>query len=219
MQTWQGWAPYADPRLFSVLSVDGTRVNSIGQMTGSVDELKSVAMPLTSCPSAMNLTYQQLTFIEAARMFGDDDAASRPKFKNSSAYVAAPLSDAALAAIVAQVSNAPGPSNTIQFDSLGGAIAAVASDATAFAHRQALCSIQFEAFWQNDSDAAANIAWVQRARAALLPYTSGAYVNYIDGDITDFAQEYYGGNLVRLAQVKRTWDPDGFFAFPQAIPT
>ena len=57
---------------------------------------------------------------------------------------------------------------------------------------------------------------MQSTRAAITPYTDGAYVNYIDADV-DVAT-YYGNNLARLSSVKRTYDGDGFFAFAQAIP-
>jgi FAD/FMN-containing dehydrogenase len=218
MSVWQGWAPYTDPRLFTIVSVTGKQVFSVGQLNGDTSELQNLLAPLLAVGSPANVQLQGLSFVAAAASFGDDDAAARPKFKNSSAYVTAPLSDAALAAIVAQVTSGPGPSNTIQFDSFGGAISSVAADATAFVHRQALCDVQIEAFWQNDSDEAGNRAWVQQTRQALAPYTTGAYVNYIDADISDFADAYYGSNLARLSQIKRTWDPTGFFGFPQAIP-
>jgi len=71
---------------------------------------------------------------------------------------------------------------------------------------------------QLDADEPANLAWTRDVRAALAPYTEGAYFNYIDSDLTDFAARYYGGNLARLASVKRRFDGDGLFAFPQAIP-
>jgi FAD/FMN-containing dehydrogenase len=100
---------------------------------------------------------------------------------------------------------------------MGGAIAAVAAGDTAFAHRQALFDIQFETFWANDADEAASHEWVKSARAALAPFTDGAYVNYIDADVTDLGT-YYGGNLARLSSVKRTYDPDGYFSFVQSIP-
>jgi FAD/FMN-containing dehydrogenase len=139
------------------------------------------------------------------------------KFKKGSAYVTTSLPDAAIAALQQQLAAAPSSASLIQLDNMGGAIAAVAAGDTAFAHRQALFDIQFETFWANDADEAANHAWVKSARAALAPYSDGAYVNYIDADVTDLGT-YYRGNLARLSSVKRSYDPDGYFSFDQSIP-
>lgn len=68
------------------------------------------------------------------------------------------------------------------------------------------------------ADAAAGIAWTRGIRDAMLPYTAGAYVNYIDADLPDWAHDYYGSNLARLTRVKAAYDPDNLFAAPQAIP-
>jgi FAD/FMN-containing dehydrogenase len=47
----------------------------------------------------------------------------------------------------------------------------------------------------------------------------GAYVNYIDASMPNWAQAYYGDNLTRLRQVAQRYDPDRLFTFPQAITT
>ena len=65
---------------------------------------------------------------------------------------------------------------------------------------------------------AASLAWVRDLRAAMTPYTTGAYVNYIDADLPDWASAYYGTNLARLQQVKTDYDPDDVFNGPQSIP-
>ena len=48
--------------------------------------------------------------------------------------------------------------------------------------------------------------------------TAEAYQNFIDPALADWQDAYYGANLARLRQVKRDWDPDRVFRFPQAIP-
>jgi hypothetical protein len=42
-----------------------------------------------------------------------------------------------------------------------------------------------------------------------------AYVNYADASITDYQQAYFGQNADRLATVRSTYDPHGFFTQPQ----
>ena len=83
----------------------------------------------------------------------------------------------------------------------GGAIDAVAPDASAFAHRGALYLSQYQARWQPGADeavVAANVAWTREMFASVAAYRSGAsYVNYADPDFADWPQAYYGANLAK----------------------
>lgn len=110
----------------------------------------------------------------------------------------------------------------IGMDAFGGAINRVAADATAFVHRNALFSIQYTASWNaNDpgSVVSANTTWLSNTWQDMRPYVSGeAYQNYIDPDLTNWQQAYYGANLPRLQQIKATYDPGNLFHFAQSIP-
>jgi hypothetical protein len=110
----------------------------------------------------------------------------------------------------------------IGIDSYGGAINRVAPNATAFAHRNALFSVQYNSDWNvGDSDAvvAANHSWLTNTWQSMRPYASGAsYQNYVDPDLSNWQQAYYGANFARLQQVKATYDPHNLFHFAQSIP-
>jgi len=60
--------------------------------------------------------------------------------------------------------------------------------------------------------------WLRSFYGAAHRYASGqAYQNYIDPELTDWRQAYYGANYSRLSQVKARYDPGHLFRFPQAI--
>jgi FAD/FMN-containing dehydrogenase len=110
----------------------------------------------------------------------------------------------------------------IGMDSYGGALNRVAADATAFVHRNALFSIQYTASWNSgdsSSVVSANTSWLNQTWQAMRSYVNGeAYQNYIDPDLTNWQQAYYGANLSRLQQIKAKYDPDNMFRFAQSVP-
>ena len=110
----------------------------------------------------------------------------------------------------------------IGLDAFGGAINRVAANATAFVHRDALFSAQYTANW-NASDSASGIAakhtWLTDLWQSMRQFASGAaYQNYIDPDLANWQQAYYGDNLSRLQRVKAAYDPGDLFHFGQSIP-
>jgi hypothetical protein len=98
----------------------------------------------------------------------------------------------------------------------------VPAGATAFVHRNTICAIQATVTWGGTPSGpafAAGEGWLSSVSTALAPFTTGgAYQNYIDPRLSDWQHAYYGSNLGRLTQVKRTYDPGNTFHFPQSIP-
>jgi FAD/FMN-containing dehydrogenase len=61
--------------------------------------------------------------------------------------------------------------------------------------------------------------WLAASWAKVHPWgTGGAYQNFPDPDLDDWAHAYYGTNLDRLLRVKAAYDPDGAFRGPQSLP-
>ncbi|HZW03967.1 MAG TPA: FAD-dependent oxidoreductase, partial [Anaerolineaceae bacterium] len=66
----------------------------------------------------------------------------------------------------------------VQLRVLGGAMARVPADATAFAHRQSRILVNLAVFTAGEQDRGAEEAWIQRLAAALDQGQTGAYVNF-----------------------------------------
>jgi hypothetical protein len=103
---------------------------------------------------------------------------------------------------------------------MGGAVARVAPDATAFPHRSSpyLAWVVTEWLLPDATDQRhVNRAWVRTTRESLGRFGHGVYVNAL-GDEPGRIGEAYGPNLPRLRELKRRWDPSNVFRLNGNIP-
>ncbi|WP_405779190.1 FAD-binding oxidoreductase [Streptomyces sp. NBC_00859] len=109
-------------------------------------------------------------------------------------------------------------SGSVALTALGGAINRVSPSATAFVHRRSRVLAQYIASWQPGTAGTAQQAWLKDTHRAMGPYASGgAYQNYIDPKLTDWRTAYYGAGAPKLAALKKQYDPQRLFDFPQAL--
>ena len=148
-----------------------------------------------------------------------DGQVPRSAFVASSDFFDTALPPAGVQAMLDAVAAQQGQRTLIVIlDLMGGAVARVAPEATAFVHRDALFSAQYflpgvPAGHEADARAVAT-----GLRAAMRPWSSGrAYQNYLDPDIADWPQAYYGANWARLLQVKAAVDPHRVFRPLQGV--
>ena len=107
----------------------------------------------------------------------------------------------------------------VQLRVLGGAIARVPDDATAFAHRRRPIMVNLAAFYQGPDDRTVRQRWLARFATALTPVDDGAYVNFLGDDgPARIHQAYPGATWERLVAVKRRWDPTNLFRHNHNIP-
>jgi len=106
----------------------------------------------------------------------------------------------------------------VQLRPLGGAIARVPADATAYAHRSAPLMAQVVTFVGPD-DRDARAAWVDGTVAALDQGVPGAYVNFLGEEGPERVRVAYpGATWDRLRQVKAAYDPENLFRRNQNVP-
>jgi FAD/FMN-containing dehydrogenase len=103
---------------------------------------------------------------------------------------------------------------------LGGAMARVPADATAFAHRQSRLMINVAAIYDpSTSDRCEHAAWARGLSAELDDGQAGAYAGLLaDEGEQRVRAAYPGATWERLAAVKATHDPDNVFRLNQNIP-
>jgi FAD/FMN-containing dehydrogenase len=151
-----------------------------------------------------------------------DGLVSRTAFAATSDFFDAALPTAGIQALLAAVSAQQGTGLLVIMDLMGGAIARVAPDATAFVHRNALFSAQYyiqSGLGVPDSVVANARGVVSGMRAAMSAWSSGeAYQNYLDPNLANWQSAYYGANYARLVQVKAAYDPTQMFKPAQGIP-
>jgi FAD/FMN-containing dehydrogenase len=126
------------------------------------------------------------------------------------------LSDAVIDIVAEHAYRASSPRSYAAMFHLGGAVARVPRDATAYPFRDVAHNIIVDAAWlpeQDDTIGAAETAWARTFLDALAPHRAGVYVNFLDSD-DDASRvlEAYGiANHRRLVEVKAKYDPENVF--------
>jgi FAD/FMN-containing dehydrogenase len=102
---------------------------------------------------------------------------------------------------------------------LGGAMARVPVDATAFAHRKSRIMVNVAALYERPDQARLHEPWVTGLAAALKQSDHGAYVNFlVDEGEARIRDAYPGKTWDRLRSIKRRYDPTNLFRLNQNIP-
>jgi FAD/FMN-containing dehydrogenase len=123
------------------------------------------------------------------------------------------LSDDAIAVVADHAYAAGSPRSYTAMFHMGGAVARVPREATAFAGRDVAHHLVIDAVWLPDESGEAETAWARRFLQALRPHAAdGVYVNFLDADEDGRVREAYGDRIYRrLAEVKADYDPDNVF--------
>ncbi len=241
--TWQKWAPTSDPRNWSTLKLlgglakhpDGPSVGVSGTWTGPAADLATQLAPLLAglpaplAHSSVTRSYRDSMLDYAGCLglpmsectTGPGGKLVRESSSGTSSIGYTALDGGGISALLAQVQAAQAVAGIreggISMDALGGQVATVAGDATAFPHRSALWTVQYTGTFPDGADPGPIDAYVRGFRAAMTPHWGDhAYVNYPDASLADPGTAYWGDNLPRLDSIKKKYDPAGFFTQPQS---
>jgi len=106
-----------------------------------------------------------------------------------------------------------------QLRTLGGEMARVPVEATAFAHRQSRIMVNCAAVYERPEEVEVHGPWVEGFASALKQDDDGAYVNFLgfDGEAR-IRDAYPGATWDRLRKIKARYDPTNLFRRNQNIP-
>lgn len=174
----------------------------------AVDRLRALAEPIADMMRP--LPYRE--------MFPPEDDSFHPTAILRTTFVNA-TDRAAAETILDRITSSTAMMSVVQLRVLGGAMARVPADATAFAHRESRIMANVAAMYQDPAEAKEREAWVTALAAELHDGDSGAYVGFLGGDSEDRVRAAYpGATWDRLRAIKAAYDPDNVFRLNQNIP-
>ena len=236
---WQSWPQALPDALWAGLVLDATPSAKVyGLFLGSQADFTPLwtqfLVATGATPTAQHVQPESFHDAMLAPCYGktvsqchlaretSDGLVPRTTFAATSDFFDTALPAAGIQALLDAVSAQQAAGLMVIMDLMGGAIARVAPDATAFVHRGALFSAQYYVqapVGVADAVVAQARGAVSGARAAMAAWSSGeAYQNYLDPNLADWQSAYYGANYARLVQVKAAYDPAQVFRPAQGIP-
>jgi FAD/FMN-containing dehydrogenase len=121
-------------------------------------------------------------------------------------------------AIVNHLHRTTAPLAVAQLRVLGGAIARVPNDATAFAHRHRRIMIAVGVVYDHADETDLHRAWVQQLADALTRGEPDVYINFLGDEGERIRHAYPGPTWERLVDLKTTHDPENLFRRNHNIP-
>jgi FAD/FMN-containing dehydrogenase len=168
--------------------------------------LRALATPLADV--IMPMPYRQMYAVEGSERVR---MATRSMFLDE-------LDERAAAKIFELLQAPPSPMAAAEIRVLGGAMARVPVDATAFAHRERRMMMTFFAGYQEPRQAASHEQWVADSLAAMSRAARGVHVSFLgDEGVARIRDAYPSGTYERLAAIKRRYDPANLFRVNQNI--
>nr|MDQ6926675.1 BBE domain-containing protein [Candidatus Eremiobacteraeota bacterium] len=128
------------------------------------------------------------------------------------------LSDGAVTALVDAAARRTSPLSAVHVHHMGGAVARVGEDETAYSNRSAEFVFNVVVAATEPAAYEADRVWAREAAAALAAYGhGGTYVNFIAEADAGAARDAYGSKYARLAEIKRRYDPANLLRHNQNI--
>jgi FAD/FMN-containing dehydrogenase len=161
---------------------------------------------------------RQMRYPEIYTLFGDEAEGPGPAQEVARSLFVDAVDSNTGKAILDHLQASTAPMAVAQLRVLGGAMARVAAEDTAFAHRERRVMVAIGAVYERAEESPVHEAWVADFAAAFHP-DAGVYVNFLGDEGEERVRGAYPGpTWDRLVAVKSRYDPTNLFRLNQNIP-
>jgi FAD/FMN-containing dehydrogenase len=185
--------------------------------TGPVDDEERVIAPFRALATPLVDTIQPMRYPALYEMLegGPESVAQEQAHSTFVDH----LDDGRAEAILEHLRTSTAPMAVAQLRVLGGAMARVPVEATAFAHRRRRIMIAAGAVYEDAVDTPVHRAWVDSLADAVHDEESGVYVNFLGDEGPARVREAFPGpTWDRLTRIKAAYDPTNLFRLNHNIP-
>ncbi len=129
------------------------------------------------------------------------------------------FTDSAAGTMLDHVSKVPSPFTDVKLAHLGGAVAGVGENDTAFGNRDSRYALVIQTRWKNPEEDSLQLAWTQQFFDAMKPHSTGkVYINFVaDEGEARIANGYNALSFERLRTIKAKYDSGNLFRMNQNI--
>jgi len=222
LKTWQEWLKDADYKVTLISRIYNSATDDLAMLVrgiyyGKPHEAEQIVKPFLELAGA-KYSISYITFLEAVTIIGSSYPSSE-KFQSASRFVLKDFSKCEISELVGLIRERPKGSvfTGLSMYALGGKVAEIGMNETAFFYRKAHFIIWLETIWEDARFTEDNRNWVNRQFPTLASITTGSYVNFPYNKLPEYLEEYYGSHVNILKKIKRKYDPFNVFTFPQGI--
>jgi FAD/FMN-containing dehydrogenase len=208
----------APPAPFLPPEVHGTSVIVLGLCwAGPLEEGREILRPLRDLGEPLADLVTPRPYTELQSMI---DAGGSAGFHNYwKAQYLRDLPEKAIDTIISSAATITSPISDLKVFPMGGAVARVDEDDSAFGHRSAPFVININSRWEMPDESDRHIQWTREFWSAVQPFsTGGVYVNFLGDEGQDRVRAAYGeAKYERLVELKNKYDPANLFHLNQNI--
>ncbi|HET6684047.1 MAG TPA: FAD-binding oxidoreductase [Gaiella sp.] len=184
---------------------------------GDVEEGERALAPFRALGPLADLL-RPMAYPEIYSLFGEGPGPDLPSQEATRSFFVDSLDNQAAEAIVDHLHASTARMTVAQLRVLGGAMARVSPEATAFAHRDRGAMVALGTLFEHAEDRPAHEAWSRSLAAAMSDGAPGVYVNFLGDEGEARVHEAYPGpTWDRLVAVKRRYDPTNVFRLNQNV--